>query len=1164
MTLHKLAAGSGYTYLTRQVAAHDATERHQSGLTAYYEEKGESPGRWVGTGLVGLELKAGDVVTEEQMRLLFGQGWHPRSSEPGAVVRGWGALGRPFPVFAATTFRQEVAQAFSDHNTLAGRVWNAPTPAEERAWIRTRVATDVFERQHGRPPRDETELTGFLASASRPAQVPVAGYDLTFSPVKSVSALWAIAPPRIAQEVEAAHGAAVRSTVELLEREVAFTRVGKAGIRQVPVTGLVAAAFEHRDSRAGDPDLHTHLVVSNKVQTLPRDGSKWLTLDGRMIFKAKVTASEHYNTRIEAELTHRLGVRFTDREATDGRRPVREIDGLDPRLLAAWSSRRADITTRQRDLAATFLTDHGRTPTRVEAAALAQQANLETRPDKHEPRSLSDQRRAWLAEAEQVLAGPGPRGTSSVSLMAAALVPGTYVPPARSARYDTPNDLARRVLSTLEGSRSTWQVWHVRAETLRQARYANISLSDLDATVNQVVDQVLHRLSLPVRTAPDLSEPDLLRRAGGESVYSVHGADVYTSAGIVTAEQRLLEAAGREDGYAVQDIFVQLATVETRQHGTPLDDGQVDLVTRLATSGARVQVALAPAGSGKTTAMTVLARAWRAGGGTILGFAPTAVAAHELAQAIETPAETIAKYLRTIGQGADVVAFPPVGSRTLVVVDEAGMVGTKDLAALVDHVLERGGSVRLVGDDQQLTAVAASGILRDLAEAGDRAGTTIRLTALHRFTDPNEAAANLGIRRGDPDALSFYLANGRVHLGAADQAYQAWRSDLTDGRTSLLLAATRDTVQGVNERARADRLAATDTAPDREVVLADGTHASAGDLVITRRNDRGLHASDGSWVKNGDRWTVRTVEANGDLVLEAAGRRRRFTNACVRVPAEYAQTNLRLGYAATIHSAQGATVDTTHTVLAGTENRQSLYVALTRGRDANHVYLDQHLTAADESALEPTLDDTPRQVLTNILQRDDRAVSAIRAGTPNPGHDLIAAVQHYEDALPLLAQHTLGPERLTALDTALEDWMPGITSHPGYAALRGQIALRWVDGQNPDETLRRATWWLDKTEIATLDDPAAGLAQHVNRIPASGEETGPLPWLPPIPAGLTGDPTVQQYLQRLSARIRALDQSVPGDGTTSVETERLDVSLETQRRLGPHPSGDVRPTGYRR
>ena len=184
-----------------------------------------------------------------------------------------------------------------------------------------------------------------------------------------------------------------------------------------------------------------------------------------------------------------------------------------------------------------------------------------------------------------------------------------------------------------------------------------------------------------------------------------------------------------------------------------LDSGQAELVKALATSGARIQVALAPAGSGKTTAMATLAKAWRSGGGHVIGLAPTAVAADELGQAIDTPAETVAKFLHSAMAAASdgrVAAFPPIGPRTLVVIDEAGMVGTKDLAAVVDRVLERGGSVRLVGDDQQLTAVAASGVFRDLAEQGAALGTTVRLTELHRFSDAEEAAATLGIRSGDP------------------------------------------------------------------------------------------------------------------------------------------------------------------------------------------------------------------------------------------------------------------------------------------------------------------------------------------------------------------------------------------------------------------------------
>jgi hypothetical protein len=394
---------------------------------------------------------------------------------------------------------------------------------------------------------------------------------------------------------------------------------------------------------------------------------------------------------------------------------------------------------------------------------------------------------------------------------------------------------------------------------------------------------VTQQQSVPVDAVPDLGEPEFLRRADGASVYSVHGSRSYTSSAILGAERSLLVAGERVDGHVIPDFFVDLAIRRAAAGGLSLDPGQSELVSALATSGARVQVALAPAGSGKTTAMATLAKAWRGGGGQVIGLAPTAVAADELGQAIDTTAETVAKFLHSAAAATSdgrVAAFPPIGPRTLVVIDEAGMVGTKDLAAVVDRVLERGGSVRLVGDDQQLTAVAASGVFRDLAEQGSalwgRRSASPNSTA---SPTQNEAAATLGIRSGDPAALEHYLAQGRVHVGdagsATDKAFDAWRADVTAGRSSLLLAASRDTVRELNEQARADRLAVwhKPLGPGREAVLADGTRASAGDVIITRLNDRSLRGRDGSWVKNGDRWVVTAVDRSGDLHVAQVGHR---------------------------------------------------------------------------------------------------------------------------------------------------------------------------------------------------------------------------------------------------------------------------------------------------
>ncbi|MGB3257761.1 MAG: MobF family relaxase, partial [Ornithinimicrobium sp.] len=296
MTIHRLTAGSGYDYLSRQVARQDATEVGHSGLGSYYTAKGEAPGVWVGAGMAGIEgLAAGEEVTAEQMTRLFGTGEHPLGDESGH------SLGRPFRVYGGrddvTPFRIKVARRFEKHNKALGLPVDHPIAVEERASIRTQVGLELFRTEHGRDPFDERELSGLIAKQSRPRTTAVAGFDLTFSPVKSVSTLWAVADRPLAQQIEAAHQAAVRDALVYLEKHALFTRTGKDGVQQVDVRGLVAAAFTHRDSRAGDPDLHTHVAVANKVQTVT-DG-RWLSLDSRLLHKATVSASETYNTALE-------------------------------------------------------------------------------------------------------------------------------------------------------------------------------------------------------------------------------------------------------------------------------------------------------------------------------------------------------------------------------------------------------------------------------------------------------------------------------------------------------------------------------------------------------------------------------------------------------------------------------------------------------------------------------------------------------------------------------------------------------------------------------------------------------------------------------------------------------------------------------------------------
>ena len=897
MSVHKLTAGSGYDYLTRQVAALDATEKGHTGLASYYTERGESPGVWIGSGMDGIDgLAAGDPVKAEQMRALFGCGLHPLAELRQQQLEGpdlttqdfqnVARLGAPFKIVDndLRPFRVEVAKRIAALNTAIGKPADASIAAADRARVRTQVAREVFRAEHGREPVDARELAGQIAKDSRPRTQTVAGYDLTFSPVKSVSTLWAVADPAVAAAIEQAHQAAVKDALTFLENHALFTRTGPQGIRQVNVRGLVATAFTHRDSRAGDPDLHTHVAVANKVQTL--DG-RWLSIDGRVLFKANVAASETYNTALEQHLRDNLGVRFAERPGTDPtKRPIREIVGVDPRLNQRWSTRRAHINTRRGELAIQFQHDHGRPPTPVEALHLAQQATLETRDAKHEPRSFAEQRATWLNEAAAVLGGRG----AVASMVQTALTPAVATATIADAHWVA--QTADHILTVMENSRSTWQMWHVRAEAQRQVRMADVPVERANVLVDLLVKEVLDRRSVALAAPADnVEEPQALRRTNGSSVYTVAGADPYTSQRILDAERRLVITTGRRDGAVVDESAVDLALLEMAANNTALDPGQASLVRQMCSSGDRLQLAIAPAGAGKTTAMRALTLAWTQDGGQLLGLAPSAAAAAVLGEQTGIRTDTLAKLTWSLHHGELPDWAATVGPSTLVIIDEAGMADTLTLDTAVQFAINRGASVRLVGDDQQLAAIGAGGILRDIKQTHG----ALQLAELHPFTNPAEAAASLALRDGKAEALTFYLDHDRIHVGdlatTTEDAFAAWVLDRSAGRDAIMLAATRQLVADLNRRARDHRLDHSPSSASSEVRLADGNQASIGDVIITRSNDRRLRLGATDWVKNGDRWTITRIGRRGDLTV-----RHNRGHLTVRLPIDYVRTSTGLGY----------------------------------------------------------------------------------------------------------------------------------------------------------------------------------------------------------------------------------------------------------------------------
>lgn len=1205
MSMHKLTAGTGYEYLTRQVAAMDATDKGRVSLADYYSAKGESPGRWLGSGLAGLAscgagrtlehtapwaVEANSVVTTEQMKALFGEGRHPNADEIERTYTGAGAgakvateaskLGALFPVYTTEPqFRVELAQRFSDYNIGRGEKWNTPIPDEIRADFRTTLAREMFTAEHDRDPADDRELSGYLARISRPKQSGVAGYDLTFSPVKSVSTLWAIAPREIMDKVEQAHQKAVADAVDFIENHALFSRLGTKGVQQVDCHGLIAAAFTHRDSRAGDPDLHTHVTVSNKVQVTGPDGiTRWMAIDGRPLHKAIVSASERYNTRLEAHLSELLGVSFAEVNAPDkGKRAVREIVGIDTNLMTAWSSRRVAIEERIGELSTAFQVDHGREPTSTEAFDLAQQATLETRQAKHEPRSHAEQRTAWRNEAIRILGNE-----TALSQMVDGAVSTTSQTRTTALTPEEVSRCAERIVTVVSQKRATWQPPHLRAEAERLLRFgipaeagaavsSPLAVDLLDDAVEQIVDAATsapHSVSLASsRLDGEMGEPELLRRSRGHgdaSVYTTHDTELFTSEAIVAAERRIVAAAQQRDGRTIDPTDVDLALLEQTANGRSLNTGQAALVRELATSGRRVQEALAPAGTGKTTAMRVLARAWNASGGTVLGMAPTAAAAAVLREELQTPTDTLAKLVslaeheswyteqqrlaatprwrglldKDLGRRADAAReglrsgairsgdtpewYRSIGPQTLLVVDEAGMAGTPDLDVAISHILSQGGSVRLIGDDQQLASISAGGVLRDIAHTAG----AVTLTDVVRFSDPAEGSASLALRDGDTAALGYYADHHRIHTAAdaaaADQAYTAWSADRDAGKESVMLAPIRDTVNELNARARSDRLAATTGTPVGPIAdLADGLQASVGDTICTRRNKRALRLSATDWVRNGDRWTVLEVSDTGQIRAKhhTLGRE-------IVLPADYVRENVTLGYASTIHAAQGMTADTCHVIGSEGLSRQLLYVAMTRGRHSNHVYLstaeaDPHKVTTPK-ALNPQ---TAVEILGAVLARDGAQQSATSTAREarDPLQRLGFATGAYVDAVGSAAEAFAGPEVMSAIDAAAETVREGLTDEAAWPVLRKHLAIISAQGRDPAAALAAAASY---RELDTAQDAAAVLDWRLDSTQRHSGRSGPLRWITGVPAALAADDGWGPYLTGRAERVTELAEAV--------------------------------------
>lgn len=1017
------------------------------------------------------------------MRSLFGEGLHPDANQIRAQLIQDGTsetearqavrLGRRFPQYGSGSELKAAARKSYERTEVdLGR----PLTPDEKLSARQHGAAVEFKKRMGREPIDPAELAGL--GTDRPTREAVAGYDFVFTPVKSVATLWGVGSAQTRDQVFEAHCAAVSDALTWLESNVALTRSGNQGEAQLNSLGVTAACFHHWDSRAGDPDLHTHVAISNKVQG---PDEKWRSLDGRPLFAAAVSLSERYNTRIEDELRSRLGVEFQERaNSTDDRRAVREITGVPQPLLERFSKRRQGIEQVYQDLLTDYRETHGRDPAVSARHQLYQQATLTDRPEKQRGRSLGQMVSSWQQEASGIL------GTANVedAIERATRGRATSTVPIDKAT------IADQTLNALMATRATWNIHHVRAEAHRQTRQFRVD--DRDALIAEIVGHAIDgSRSIRIEAPRAISEPPQLRRLDGESVFVEHGSTLFTSARILDAEHRITAAANLRTLHRVAKAFIENALSAATNSGLTLNREQAAMVRAFCQSGRVVQLGLAPAGAGKTTAMKTVAEAWQASGRSIIALAPSAVAADILGQELHVEADTLSKFDHDRA---------PIAAGTMILVDEAGMAGTLMLARVVDRALASGAVVRLLGDDQQLSAIEAGGVLRQL----DHEVGAVRLNQVVRFADPAEAAATLQVRDGDPQAVNFYLDRDRV-LAGTDQtipevAYSAWLSDARAGVDSLLIAASTQTVAELNARARAD-LVLSDRVGVDGVPLRDGNAAGIGDRVCTRRNARKLAVNRGrDWVKNGDGWRVLAVHKDGALTVE-----HRRHHGRVTLPGAYVSEHVELDYARTIRRTQGMTVDRAHLIVDPQLNREDLYVGLSRARLGTQLYVATMTDPGPDHL--PDSAGSTRNVLTGIIARsgvEPSASEAIREAAATLGN-LRRMGMEYE--------YALGVHVGSRYRQAAEEVHPGISADPAWPSVAHRLYLAEGAGHSPAEVLQRADAMRD---YAGAHSDTQVLAFRLDRILASmngqSEVISFVPgWLAPPPPR-SAEPPWDAYL----------------------------------------------------
>jgi len=918
-----------------------------AGAMSYYTASGEPPGQWAGKGVAALGL-TGHV-------------------DPAVIGRLY------------------------QHNIGPGGELLVKRRQSRAAEEREAAAVVAYRAAH--PHASAVELAEVCAAArgTDPHQVPY--FDLTVDVVKSVSVLHAsyrvsarqarergeqdqaAALDARADEIEAAVMDAARDAVAWLERHATYTRTGHHSARTGEWRdgdGLVASVFLHHISRDGDPHLHVHVAVWNRVQRADHADEKWRTLDSRSLHNQRLAVAP-VTDRIVETRPSALGYAMVPREDGNGA----EVGGVSQDVMDLFSSRSRALTPELEALIGQYQRAHGKPPSKRTIWLLGQQAAQNTRRTKAEARrTVAGQTGTAEPTSAQRLAAWEAQTTRqevqvlSVVHQEVARFAAGHAGRAPAVLDDAAKRKAARIaVGEVQQHHAVWSMAQLRFEVHRALPVLPPG-ADAEAVVTEVATlAVCGRAGTEVIqvTAPDITDVTSLgvRASDGGSIYRPPNEERYCTLAHLDTEQQILTAAKRS--------VPQLVTAEQARAAagrTGLTAGQRDAVITMLTATTAMTALVAAAGAGKTYTMAGFAALWTSfTGRRVIGLATATSAARVLASEGLAESYNIAEFLGKIEGSGELRRPVPLHENDVLVLDEASQLSTTDLAMVQETARAAGARLVLAGDTEQLGAVDAGGMFRLLA----REVPCAELHEVRRFGAAWEAGASVRLRAGDFTAYADYDRHGRMRgadqEAAYDRAASMWLADHLQGKNVLLLAGSNSEAADLSRRVQA-KLIQLGRVQRPQAALSDGNQAGTGDLIRARLNTK-INAG-GRELTNRD--TLRIIGWYGP---NAQVQRRELDGSWTSpflVPRAYLADSAELDYAGNTHVGQGRTVDTAHLLVTETLSRRSLYVGLTRGRESNTAHIVTGNTAPPGHP--PYQHACPESVVRAIMDRDDADLSA--------------------------------------------------------------------------------------------------------------------------------------------------------------------------------------------